>query len=237
MKQVQAVLAGFLMMVVFSCNKVVGEGPVVTEERNVISEYDGIDFQMPGNLSFTQDSVYKVELSAQRNVLEAIQTFVSNGRLVIRLVHGNNLRRHKPLQVRVSGPSLRLLRVSGSGEVTATTDVTTDQIDLNLSGSGTVTIPSLTADYANATISGSGTIKILGGAVQEENLDVSGSGNMDLSNVAAQKAETRTSGSGDIRLQVADALKVRISGSGSVYYKGDPVVESTISGSGKVVRL
>jgi hypothetical protein len=37
-------------------------------------------------------------------------------------------------------------------------------------------------------------------------------------------------------LDVADQLDVKISGPSSVYYKGDPVVNKTIKGPGKVER-
>lgn len=234
MKQVRLISALVLFFV--SCNKVVGDGPVATETRDETG-YDGIDLRMPGSVYYKQDSVYKVELSGQQNVLEEIQTFVSDNRLVIKLVPGIRLRSHKSLKVIVSSPSLRSLRVSGSGDINTSNAITTDRMDMNVSGSGNIIIANITAGNADATISGSGNIKILGGVIQGEKLKISGSGNMDFSNAAAETAETTTSGSGDIRLQVSKELDVHISGSGSVLYKGNPVIDTHISGSGKVVRL
>jgi hypothetical protein len=236
MRQLRVILASALVLFLISCNKVVGKGPVVTETRNETG-YQGIDLRIAADVYFKQDPEYKVEISAQKNVLDEIQTFVSNDRLVIKLVHGIRLRSHEDIRVTVSGPTMNALRVSGSGDISTTNAITTGRIDLDVSGSGSITIPQLTADYADANISGSGDIKIHGGTIRQEKLKISGSGNMDFSNVTAVKAETTTSGSGDIRLNVSEELDVRISGSGSVYYKGSPAIDTHISGSGKVVRL
>ena len=236
MKKLSIAVLSALALLMTSCEKINGEGPVVTETRDV-SGFSGIDFRIGGDVYFKNDSVYKVEVSAQQNILDKLETYVSEGNLVIKPSNGIHIRSYKDVTVMVSGPEMNRLRVSGSGNITTTNAFTTGSMDIDVSGSGKITVVGMTADYADLKISGSGNINIESGAITEEKLKISGSGSIDLSNVTAVKATTTTSGSGDIWLQVSQSLNATISGSGSVYYKGNPIIDTKISGSGKVTHM
>ena len=236
MKKSSVALLSVLILLVTSCEKINGEGPIVTETREV-SGFSGIDFRIGGDVYFKKDAVYKVEVSAQQNILDKLETYVSDGNLVIKPSNGVHIRSYRDVTVMVSGPDMNRLRVSGSGNITTTNAFATGSMDMDVSGSGKITVTGMTADYGDLKISGSGDIRIQSGSVTEEKLKISGSGSIDLSNVAAAKATTTTSGSGDIRLQVSQRLNATISGSGSVYYKGNPIIDTKISGSGKVVHM
>lgn len=234
MKSVLNLLSLTVLFVFFtSCEKVIGEGPVVTENRN-ISNFSGIDLRVSGQVNYTQSSEYKVEVRAQQNILGYLETYVSNNKLVIRFDNDVRVRTHEDITVNISAPDLNSLRVSGSGDIMAAGTLTPTSMDIDISGSGNITVSRLEADYLDANISGSGDIKVLNGDAAEEKLKVSGSGDMDLANVLSKFVTTTTSGSGDIRVHATDRLNVTISGSGSVYYRGQPTINTTISGSGKV---
>lgn len=229
------ILSG-VMTVMASCEKVIGDGPVVTETRN-ISNFSGVDLRVSGNVYFTQAPEYKVEVHAQQNILGVLETYVANNRLVIRFDNDFRVRRHENVTVYISAPDLNNLRVSGSGDIMTTGPLTPGSMEMDISGSGSITVNDLETDYLDATISGSGDIKVLRGSADEEKLRISGSGDMDLANILAKYVSTATSGSGDIRVHATDRLNVVISGSGSVYYRGQPSVNTKISGSGKVTQL
>jgi hypothetical protein len=237
MKKVLPLFILIGMMVIFaSCEKVVGEGPVVTETRN-ISNFSGVDLRVSGNVYFTQSPDFKVEVRAQQNILGVLETYVANNKLVIRFDNDVIVRRHENVTVNISAPDLNSLRVSGSGDVMTTGPLHPSSMEIDISGSGSITVNELETDYLDATISGSGDIKIINGSANEEKLRISGSGDMDLANVLAESVTTTTSGSGDIRVHVTERLSVTISGSGSVFYRGQPVIDTRISGSGKVRQL
>ena len=236
MKKLSVALLNAFIVLITSCEKIDGEGPIVTENRDV-SGFTGIDFRIGGDVTFKKDAVYKVEVSAQQNILDKLETYVSDGNLVIKAKNSIHIRSYRDVTVVVSGPEMNRLRVSGSGNITTTNAFTTGSMDMDVSGSGKIIVTDMTADYADLKISGSGDIKIHNGTINEERLKISGSGSMDLSNVKATKATTTTSGSGDIRLQVSQHLNTTISGSGSVFYKGNPIIDTKISGSGKVTHM
>ena len=236
MKQLNVFLFLVFSILLVSCKKVEGDGPVVTQSRSVGS-FSGIDLRVDANVYFTQDSEYKLEVMAQQNILDVMETYVSNGKLVVKFKNDVRVRSYDQVMVKVSGPSLSSIRLSGAGDVNAIGKFSPASMELDISGSGDLYISELNTGWLDTEISGSGNVKIATGSATEEKLKISGSGDIDLTYVLANKATTKTSGSGDIRLNVAQNLDVTISGSGSVYYKGNPYINTNISGSGKVVHF
>lgn len=234
MKNIVGILAA--IVVLSSCKKVIGDGPVITETRN-ISNFTAIDLRMSADVTYTQGNSYKVEVSAQQNILNILQTMVSNNKLVIKFRNDTRVGSYDPVKITVTAPAISSLTISGSGNITGAGSLTPSSMDMNISGSGNITLTELHTGFVDATISGSGNIKILTGVGTEGKLNISGSGDIDLSDFALQKATTKISGSGNIKVNASQSLDVNISGSGSVYYKGTPVINTSISGSGKLIHL
>lgn len=228
-----------LAVVTASCSKetLFGEGPVVTETR-AISNFHGVSTGVPGKINFTIDPVYKVEIKAQQNIIDAMLTNVVNGILDIDFRHDVRVREHENITINISAPSADFFRLSGSGDIAAEGNLVSQNLVLELSGSGSIMVDKATvADKINARISGSGNMSVLNGSAKNEELRISGSGNMNLADVAAERAEVNISGSGDMRVNLSQALSAKISGSGSIYYKGNPSISSQVSGSGTIRPL
>jgi len=237
MKKITLLLFSVSIMLA-SCIKeqINGDGPLVTATRS-INNFSGIDLRCSANIIYKQDAAYKVEVTAQQNILDVMITENSNSKLVIRYKNDVRVKSHDQITIIVSSPDLRNVRISGSGNVTSTTPLNATSFEMDISGSGDINFTDLTTGVIDAAISGSGNIKVNSGTGTEEKLRISGSGNINLENVVATKANTTTSGSGETRVNASQNLDVNISGSGSVYYKGTPVVNTSISGSGKVIHL
>lgn len=218
-----------------SCKKIVGEGPVVTETRS-IGNFTGISFETAGKVNFNTGPEWRVELSAQRNILDVLQTNLVNGVLHIDFKDNVRASNYEEIIANITAPSADYLRLSGSGDLNVRGDLAASSLTMMLSGSGNIYVQTaVIADKIKAKVSGSGSISILNGSAINEDVDISGSGNVELAGVTAQNAATRTSGSGDVKLSVSKKLDVHISGSGSVYYQGNPVITTHISGSGRVI--
>lgn len=220
-----------------SCEKVKGDGPVITENR-AITNFTAVANTVSGQLYYKQDNAYKVEIQAQQNILDVIRTEVVNNELVIKFKDGVSVGNHEPIVINISSPNITGLRLSGSGSISAIGPITATNIFFKISGSGNMSIPMLQATgVLDADISGSGNIGVISGTAVSEVLKISGSGNINVQGVAVNTAQTNTSGSGEIRLSAVQTLNVKITGSGSVYYKGNPAVTTNISGSGSVIHV
>ena len=217
-----------------SCKKVVGEGDLQTETRN-ITDFSGVSSSIGGKVYYKIDPVFKVEITAQRNILDVIQATKINGHLLLKVRDGVRIKSSEEIIVNISAPTADYFHLSGTGELIATGNINATDIDMSISGTGNLTVSAVSiTNKIKAAISGSGNINVLTGSAKNEELKISGSGNLILENVAAENAETKTSGSGDIKVNVSKSLDVTISGSGSVYYHGNPLISTDISGSGRV---
>lgn len=231
------IVSAILTFVFSSCEKIRGEGPVVTQNRT-IQHFNSVSTGISGRITYTISPDYRIELKAQQNILDILETIVVNNELIIRFRNGVNVRSHEQIGVDISGPSPEGITVSGSGGFELFGGISGANLNLRVSGSGNMRLDNVTlTDRLEATISGSGNISIDNGTANTENAKISGSGNIQTSGVSVQHADTDISGSGNIRVKVGQNLNARISGSGSVYYAGSPQITTQISGSGNVRPL
>ena len=218
-----------------SCEKVVGEGPLVTQTRSV-GNFTGVSSEMSGKVNFTIAPDYKVEITAQQNILDVLNTNIVDGVLHIDFKNNVRVRQHEDLLINITAPYADYFRLSGSGNMNVQGDIAADNLKLTLSGSGDITVQNaVIADKIDADMSGSGNISIANGSAVNEDVDISGSGKVEMAGVDAENAVTHTSGSGDVKLSLSKNLDVHISGSGSVFYHGNPIISTHISGSGRVI--
>ncbi len=195
-----------------------------------------ISGDIDGDVYYTQDSVYKVEIYAQSNVLDKIETPIENGQLRLQFRKFGNVGSHNRIITRISAPDINGLSVNGSGNLYANQAISSNNMNLKVNGSGNITIASYTGNDLIANVNGSGRIAVNGGSVKTEDLRISGSGDLDLLNLQAENVTVHTSGSGSTSVYATRTLDVHISGSGDVYYRGTPSVSTSISGSGKVTH-
>lgn len=222
-----------------SCHKgkigfVNGKGEVVPQTRNV-SGFNEIDLDIDAKVIFIEDSIYSVVVSAQSNLLKVIETKVDDH--VLEIEYSKNVWKHKDIVITVHAPSLRGLELSGSGRIEVQNTLHTNSLDIEMSGSGDISIPTVETQELEINISGSGNIAIGNGNSVNTTCRVSGSGNILLPMVLSQSGKATISGSGNIQLHVVQYLSARISGSGDISYRGFPAVDVHISGSGHLYHL
>ncbi|MFT5820302.1 MAG: hypothetical protein ACI8ZM_001541 [Crocinitomix sp.] len=209
-------------------------GNVVTEERTH-TDFSKISLEMAADLYVTQGEEYAISIEASDNLMEIIETKVSGTTLEIDLKKGKCIKNDYAVKVYITLPELKELSVSGSGDVYVPNKLTAGELELNISGSGSVDIDSLFANHLDTRISGSGELMLFAmDTVETEKIDISGSGEVHLFNVPAKNVDINVSGSGECEVYAIDRLEVEISGSGEVTYKGNPIIDQRISGSGSL---
>ena len=220
-----------------SCEKIIGEGPVVTETRNTAG-FDAIAVSIPADVYFSESTLQNISLEAQQNILDEIETIVIENKLRIRFKDPDTrIRTAERIVVRIAAPDVRNFEMSGSGNLEIIGAIDPPAARFFISGSGNIRADELTTNKIEAVISGSGDIEIREGEANEEKISISGSGSVDMADVIVKDADTHISGSGSMKVYPTHTLKARISGSGTVFYRGDPAISSQISGSGSVVRF
>lgn len=207
------------------------------EVRNV-ENFTKITFGFPGKLYLKQGSPQKVELEGDSDVLQEVETEVDGGRLRIgkegKWFDWNT--NDDRITVYITVPDIEGVSVSGSGNIIGQTKIRTNDIDLSVSGSGSMSLDVEARGDVDANVSGSGDMDLKGHFESFES-DVSGSGKVTLDATIDNTADFGISGSGKIEASgTADIVKTRISGSGKVLAANLETnsCDVRISGSGDV---
>ena len=187
------------------------------ETRNV-GEFSRLNFGVPGTLHLKQGSTQSVVLEGAPELLEKIETEISDGRLSIKA--RDEWRRwnwgSEKITAYVTMKNIRGLSVSGSGNMTGDGTLRAGDLDLAVSGSGRMEVNVEASGEMEANVSGSGSMTFKGSCSDIDG-DVSGSGSMRLTLGSTKEASFRVAGSGNIQVSgSADTMKTSISGSGVV---------------------
>jgi len=189
-----------------------GSGVAATQTR-AAAGFSGLDLAGGSTVTVVAGGEQSVVVHADDNLLGRVTTRVEAGTLVIRST--GSFTTKSPMSVEVSVPSLQVLRLSGSGAISAT---------------------GITAAALTVTLSGSGVIRARGTAAH---LDVTldGSGRALLNDLVARDVRAVLPGSGLIRVTATRSLDAAVPGSGSITYRGNPPhVATSVTGSGAVTR-
>lgn len=248
------VLAAVVLLAFVSTTAVFAQS---RETRNV-GTFTKISFRVPGKLYLRQGATQKVEIEGDKDILREIETEVDGSKLIIgkegKWFDWNWDEDEKRVNVYVTVKDIEAISVSGSGDLVGETKIVSNNLDLNVSGSGSLRVDVEVSGDLEADVSGSGDIDVKG-KCRDLNSDVSGSGKVQM-NVAindladfgvsgsgkiyasgtAARVKTSISGSGKVlaaELQ-ANSCDVRISGSGDVEINVKEQLDANISGSGSV---
>lgn len=203
-----------------------------------VEDFTKISFGVPGTLYLTQGTQNTVEIHADEETMERIEVVQEGGRLKIKTKnnYGWGSWNSGKVTAYVTIKTLEGLSVSGSGGIVGKNTIKSGDIDLDVSGSGSIEMD-LTATDVNISISGSGEVS-LNGSGKRADVDISGSGKVQGETFSVDVFEADISGSGTCYITANSEIDADISGSGSIYYKGNPDrVNSRSSGSGKVKKL
>ena len=206
-----------------------GSGEVVSQSRD-ITGFRSIRVEGASDVILTQGPTTSVRIEAEENLMPLVTTTMKGDELTI----GTEGCYSTDIGVKayITLPELYALNIEGSGDVSATTPITSRDLTIGVDGSGDNRL-NLTSENLTIRINGSGDMTLQGTATNSM-IDIDGSGTVKAAELATSRSEVEIGGSGDCYLNVSDAMTVTINGSGDVRYKGRPTVKTVINGSGSV---
>lgn len=219
----------------FGGERIHGNGNIKNEERKV-GPFTAVNVSGSMNVYVTQDSSYSVKIEADENLMEYIDIHVDGERLYVEPEHGFNLDPSGKIKVFVSAPTVDRFKASGACDIYSQSKITSNNpIVINISGAGKAEME-VQAPEVNVGLSGAGTIKLRG---QTKDFIVEGSGSSDIQcfDLMTENARIRISGAGDAEVFASVSLDARISGAGGVKYRGNPTVKQNVSGAGSIRKV
>lgn len=226
-------------------------------EKRDHKNFTRVSFGLPGKIHVKQASTWSVELSADSEDLDRIETKVEGEKLIIRTkptLSGRwNWNYNDAPEVWVTLPEIEGLSVNGSGELAGEGRFSTGPMEVKVNGSGSARVD-LESGALNLGVSGSGKMRI-SGKMSAVDASVSGSGSIDLDGKVNGPMDVSISGSGRITPRgsatsadftisgsgevvgfglTVEKCNARISGSGDIEITASKSIDASISGSGSV---
>jgi hypothetical protein len=209
-----------------------GNGNVVKEERKV-SDFEALEVSTGVEVLVTQDSIEKIVVEVDSNLLKILKTRVESGTLKIYLEEG--ILHAKSLRVYVTLKQLRSVETGSGSNVKSENKINAEKLKLSTSsGSGIkmeVNCGKLTAE------SSSGSHLTVSGTAQSLNADTSSGSGIDASELVAEKGDLSASSGSHLKAQVTKEVKADASSGAGITVAGNPAVRNTDNSSGGSVHF
>ena len=239
---VKAAVITALLCICISCQSFSGSGEVIKGNGTIETKsfpqnnFNAISIAGGWTADIRYSETFSIQIETDENIFPDLDISVAGTTLNIGFKSGYSI---SPTQCKVSITMPALIKLQTAGSLTAVIssfNMPKDSMSIDISGSGNITARDITVNTLKVDVSGSGDFSATGKA---ENMiaDVSGSGDIKTTDFETEKADISISGSGSAKVWVTRHLKADIGGSGSVRYKGNPVIETKSSGSGRISSL
>ena len=183
----------------------------------------------PDKVVVTEGAELAITVSGDQDAVDALRFTIDDGTLgIMRKKHAKTA---GVATIAVTVPALREIIVAGSGDISAPS--LAEKTEVNIGGSGTVTVDRVAASHLDVNIGGSGTFNASGTAEKLE-FNVAGSGNLKARGLKVDRAEINIAGSGGGEFASDGTVHANILGSGDVTVYGRASCKISAMGSGKL---
>lgn len=188
-----------------------GSGTSRTESRDVAS-FSQLSFVGAARIEFAVGPKPTLQITADDNLIELIETIVIDGVLQIRPTR--RIAPKTPIVIKIVAPDLSAVETSGAAELDLA-GIANERLALEVNGAGSV---------------------VARGTTGHLDLSLTGAARALLGGLAARDATLTLTGAGSADVHVAQSLNVTITGAGIVTYSGDARVTQQVFGAGSVKR-
>ena len=220
-----------LFLIIAICmGTITAQGKDRLEQTVPVTQFDKVSLTAGFIVNYTQGMNHECTIFASPKDMEHVKAEVKNNQLYISvIIDKKKMKKMKSgtsilsedVIVNVTSPKLVKASCVGSGEFIATTDIKSENVKFDISGTGEIKLKTVTADNMTLNIAGAGDINIA---------------NVDS---ACQKTVLSVAGAGEISASFTDCeeLKCSIAGAGEIELKGKVANYSeSIAGAGKIKK-
>ena len=220
-----------LFLIIAICmGAITAQGKDRLEQTVPVTQFDKVSLTAGFVVKYTQGLNHECTIFASPKDMEHVKAEVKNNQLYLSvIIDKKKMKKMKystsilseDVIVYVTSPELVKASCVGSGEFIATTDIKSEDVKFDISGTGEIKLKKVTADNMTLNIAGAGDIKI-------DNVDA-----------VCQKTVLSVAGAGEISASFTDCdeLKCSIAGAGEIELKGKVANYSeSIAGAGKIKK-
>lgn len=209
-------------------DSVKGSGNVTTEKRNVTENFTNIEVSQGIDLILTQSDTKSIEVEADDNIIEHIETSISSGVLTIKM--DKNVRTKSSRKVRVSLPVIEALSSSSGASITSNDVLKSASLDLDASSGSEIELSIEVENLISESSSGS-EINLKGKALKLEAKSSSGS-EINASELLANDVVAGSSSGSSLDVHPIVSLDAKASSGSAIKYFNLPKNITKNSSSG-----
>lgn len=221
----------FSALVFAACDHAEDPGPLQEMEKEFNeTDFDRLEIGDALRVDVEQGNFFEISVRGDRRNINDLEVFKQGSTLVIRFDEWEE-RRHETY-VTITMPSIVGANFSGASNsrISDFEDIAT--FDLYLSGAS-VSQVDIEASEFNTVLSGASVLNLRGSASTMK-AEVSGASTLKGFNFPVVTADISVTGASHGSITVADQLKAVANGASSVTYRGNPTVQSDVSGASSV---
>ena len=201
----------------------------VEGRRYAPGPFDTLHINGSATLKLAQGREDSVFVEGDEQTQEAVRLDVDDGVLRVRPGGAWKFWRSKQLMITITARELKRIEISGAADVVATEPLALKQLQVRISGAGTVRLDKLRADKLEVSIAGVGSAQVAGSA-ETLQVRISGRGAYLGENLASKWATLSVSGAGDVKLWATKEVTASVSGVASVDFWGGATVRRNDTG-------
>lgn len=208
-----------------------GSKNVVSEERDISSNFESIKVQQGINLYLTQGKSTDITVEADDNIIDLLITEVKNNEL--KIYFEKNVNRAKARNVYLTTDDISGIRASSGARVKTENTLQVSSLDLDSSSGSSIKIQVNAEEIISESSSGSN-IKITGKTNTFSAKSSSGS-SINAGNLECTDAYAKASSGSNINVNVSGKLTAKASSGGDIDYDGNPTsIDKDTSSGGSV---
>lgn len=205
-----------------------GNGNVVSETRKLSDDFTRINAGNGLQVFLTNSAKTSLEVEADENLHELIETYVDNETLYIKTT--KNIGYAKAKKVYVFADKLNEIDVHSGAEIISENTFKATNFKINASSGGGIKMRLSVQDLVCDTSSGSSlTLK---GTTKSIKVNSTSGSNLNAYDLEALSCDVDVSSGANVRLNVSDIFNGNASSGGGITYKGNPEVAKKSKSSG-----
>ena len=210
------------------------DGEFIKREVN-FEKFTELDVDIPCEIELVNGDVHKIIIDSREDLISDFEkrSSVFSGVLRMRL-RNHCIIRSKEVKITMVVPGLKKVDIDGNAKIFSQAKLTNlaDQFELTVDGNSDA---QLRMDINKLLIDVDGNAKIdLNGSASEMELKVNGNSTLAASGFMVKRVVIDIDGNANVNVHCTETLNARVDGNGKICYKGNPVVTSKISGTGKI---
>ncbi|OAB77378.1 head GIN domain-containing protein [Cochleicola gelatinilyticus] len=226
MKTIKITLVVVLVALTTSCQFDInlgqenGNGNVITEERTVTSNFDEVKGSAGLDVLLTEGTENKIVVEADENLLEFIETEVTNGKLHV--TSSRNIGHSKSKKVHVTYVKLSKVASSSGADVIVNSVLENDYLTFDASSGSNLQVEIFAKEVVAETSSGADLV--LSGKAVNLQADASSGSELDAKDLFVVSCNAEASSGSDVTVHVKETLEVKATSGADINYYGEPKI-------------